>query len=67
MTSTLPPLVQAFSGGIGSASANAISYPLDLIATRLRTTNSKRLKGNFSSVAHKLKLPYSQQVFVGCY
>ncbi|KAF8996159.1 mitochondrial carrier domain-containing protein [Cyathus striatus] len=36
MTSTLPPLVQAFSGAIGSASANAITYPLDLLTTRLQ-------------------------------
>ncbi|KAJ7658519.1 mitochondrial carrier domain-containing protein [Mycena rosella] len=36
MTSTLPPLVQAFSGAIGSASANALTYPLDLVTTRLQ-------------------------------
>lgn len=45
MTSTLPPLVQAFSGAIGSATANALVYPLDLVATRLQTTSSKRLRG----------------------
>jgi solute carrier family 25 (peroxisomal adenine nucleotide transporter), member 17 len=45
MTSTLPPLIQAFSGSIGSATANAIIYPLDLIATRLQTTSSRKLKG----------------------
>ncbi|KAJ3551618.1 hypothetical protein NM688_g4600 [Phlebia brevispora] len=45
MTSTLPPLVQAFSGAIGSATANAIAYPLDLVATRLQTTSSKKLRG----------------------
>ncbi|GJE94650.1 mitochondrial carrier [Phanerochaete sordida] len=45
MTSTLPPLVQAFSGAIGSATANAIVYPLDLVATRLQTSSSKRLRG----------------------
>ncbi|PPQ70607.1 hypothetical protein CVT26_013206 [Gymnopilus dilepis] len=36
MTSTLPPLVQAFSGAIGSATANALTYPLDLLTTRLQ-------------------------------
>ncbi|KAJ7163456.1 mitochondrial carrier domain-containing protein [Mycena crocata] len=36
MTSTLPPLVQAFSGAIGSASANALTYPLDVVTTRLQ-------------------------------
>ncbi|KAI0343472.1 mitochondrial carrier [Trametopsis cervina] len=45
MTSTLPPLVQAFSGSVGSAAANAVVYPLDLIATRLQTTSSKKLRG----------------------
>lgn len=36
MTSTLPPLVQAFSGAIGSAAANSLTYPLDLVVTRLQ-------------------------------
>ncbi|KAJ7198546.1 mitochondrial carrier domain-containing protein [Mycena pura] len=36
MTSTLPPLVQAFSGAIGGASANTLTYPLDLVTTRLQ-------------------------------
>ncbi|KAG6887407.1 hypothetical protein C0995_015594 [Termitomyces sp. Mi166 len=36
MTSTLPPLVQAFSGAIGSASANILTYPLDLLTTRVQ-------------------------------
>ncbi|KAL0955607.1 hypothetical protein HGRIS_001840 [Hohenbuehelia grisea] len=36
MTSTLPPIVQAVSGAIGSASSNALVYPLDLITTRLQ-------------------------------
>ncbi|KAF7294017.1 hypothetical protein MKEN_01447800 [Mycena kentingensis (nom. inval.)] len=36
MTSTLPPLVQAFSGAIGSASANTLTYPLDLATTRIQ-------------------------------
>ncbi|KAF7979009.1 hypothetical protein HWV62_43973 [Athelia sp. TMB] len=45
MTSTLPPLVQAFSGAFGSAAANAASYPLDLVTTRLQTTRSTRVRG----------------------
>ncbi|THV06629.1 mitochondrial carrier [Dendrothele bispora CBS 962.96] len=36
MTSTLPPLVQAVAGAIGSASANALTYPIDLATTRLQ-------------------------------
>ncbi|KDR75555.1 hypothetical protein GALMADRAFT_68813 [Galerina marginata CBS 339.88] len=44
MTSTLPPLVQAFSGAVGSASANALIYPLDLITTRLQLDPPKRSK-----------------------
>ncbi|CDO72618.1 hypothetical protein BN946_scf184985.g37 [Trametes cinnabarina] len=47
MTSSLPPLAQALSGALGSATANSISYPLDLVATRLQTTSSRsnRLRG----------------------
>ncbi|KAI0710308.1 mitochondrial carrier [Cerioporus squamosus] len=45
MTSALPPLVQACSGALGSAVANAVSYPLDLVATKLQTTTSRRLRG----------------------
>ncbi|KAG8895456.1 hypothetical protein FRC01_012353 [Tulasnella sp. 417] len=37
MTSVLPPLAQAVSGGLGSVVANTGSYPLDVIATRLQT------------------------------
>ncbi|PPR00077.1 hypothetical protein CVT24_008979 [Panaeolus cyanescens] len=42
MTSTLPPLVQAFSGAIGSASANALTYPLDLVITQLQLDPPQR-------------------------
>ena len=45
MTSALPPLVQACSGALASASANAISYPLDLVATRVQTTRNPHLRG----------------------
>ncbi|EJD08098.1 mitochondrial carrier [Fomitiporia mediterranea MF3/22] len=45
MTSTLPPLVQACSGAIGSAAANASSYPLDLVCTRLQTADSPKRQG----------------------
>ncbi|KAF7362406.1 hypothetical protein MVEN_00587800 [Mycena venus] len=44
MTSTLPPLVQAFSGAIGSASANALTYPLDLVTTRLQLDSPEKAK-----------------------
>ncbi|KAJ6590122.1 mitochondrial carrier domain-containing protein [Mycena vulgaris] len=44
MTSTLPPLVQAFSGAIGSASANALTYPLDLVTTRVQLDSRKKAK-----------------------
>ncbi|KZT22520.1 mitochondrial carrier [Neolentinus lepideus HHB14362 ss-1] len=42
MTSTLPPIVQAFSGAAGSATANAITYPLDLVTTRVQTSHSAK-------------------------
>lgn len=45
MTSTLPPLVQAFSGALGSAASNASAYPLDLVCTRLQTSNSRKRQG----------------------
>lgn len=48
MTSTLPPLVQAFSGAIGSASANILTYPLDLVTTRVQLdppSNSRKFRG----------------------
>ncbi|KAG2122345.1 mitochondrial carrier domain-containing protein [Suillus clintonianus] len=38
MTSVLPPFVQAASGSLGSASANTLTYPLDLITTRIQAT-----------------------------
>ncbi|KAG1804119.1 mitochondrial carrier domain-containing protein [Suillus subaureus] len=38
MTSILPPFVQAASGSLGAASANALTYPLDLITTRIQAT-----------------------------
>ncbi|KAK0195939.1 mitochondrial carrier domain-containing protein [Armillaria mellea] len=36
MTSTLPPIVQAVSGAVGSAFANGLTYPLGLATTRLQ-------------------------------
>ena len=45
MTSTLPPLVQAVSGSVGSAIANAVSYPLDLVCTRLQISEKKEKQG----------------------
>ncbi|KAI0313315.1 mitochondrial carrier [Amylostereum chailletii] len=45
MTSTLSPLTQAVTGALGSASANALAYPLDLTTTRLQTTKSRKLHG----------------------
>lgn len=51
MTSTLPPLIQAFSGAVGSAAANTLSYPLDLVSTRLQTTSSRKLRGLYPRIA----------------
>jgi len=44
MTSTLPPIVQAFSGAAGSAAANALTYPLDIVVTRLQLDSPERSK-----------------------
>lgn len=52
MTSNLPPLAQAFSGALGSAVANAISYPLDLVGARLQTERrQKRTDANTNTNA----------------
>ncbi|EGO00795.1 hypothetical protein SERLA73DRAFT_133846, partial [Serpula lacrymans var. lacrymans S7.3] len=42
MTSTLPPFIQASAGSLGSATANILSYPLDLITTRIQANKSVR-------------------------
>jgi len=39
MTSVLPPFIQAASGSLGAAAANALTYPLDLITTRIQATD----------------------------
>ncbi|KAJ7211609.1 hypothetical protein GGX14DRAFT_393929 [Mycena pura] len=39
-----PPLIQAFSGAIGSASANALTYPLDLVTTCLQLDSQDKAK-----------------------
>ncbi|OSX61684.1 hypothetical protein POSPLADRAFT_1145290 [Postia placenta MAD-698-R-SB12] len=53
MTSSLPPLIQACSGALASASANAISYPLDLVATKVQTTTD--LQGALRILKHILR------------
>lgn len=61
MTSTLPPLVQAISGGLGSASASALTYPLDLINTRLQLDSpnkSKRRGGILGGLRLLLSIVY---------
>lgn len=42
MSSNLPPVVQAVSGALASTTANAISYPFDLVATKVQTSRLKR-------------------------
>ncbi|KAF8835713.1 mitochondrial carrier [Paxillus ammoniavirescens] len=44
MTSVLPPFVQAVSGSLGAASANASTYPLDVITTRIQANKSQSLR-----------------------
>ena len=50
MTSALPPLIQAFSGALGSASANAVFYPLDLAATKLQISTQRRASGVYGVI-----------------
>ena len=68
MTSSLPPLAQAVSGALGSATANSISYPLDLVATKLQTTvsRSRKLDG-LKGVYHLLKHIVRTEGFAGLY
>ena len=45
MTSQLPPLTQALSGALASASASALTYPLDLLAARVQTQTPRDARG----------------------
>ncbi|KAL5521389.1 hypothetical protein ACEPAG_9315 [Sanghuangporus baumii] len=63
MTSTLPPLVQAFSGALGGAAANASAYPLDLVCTRLQTSHSRERQGIFATLQQIIK----KRGFAGLY
>lgn len=71
MTSTLPPIVQAFSGAIGSASANALIYPLDLVVTRvqLHPPNDQKkprgLQGAIQILQHLIKKYGSSSLYDG--
>ncbi|KAF9075517.1 mitochondrial carrier domain-containing protein [Rhodocollybia butyracea] len=59
MTSTLPPLIQAISGSIGSACANTLTYPLDLVTTRVQLSSPETGKGKekaFDSSAKTLAI-----------
>ncbi|KAL1945264.1 hypothetical protein VTO73DRAFT_2115 [Trametes versicolor] len=66
MTSSLPPLAQAWSGALGSAAANSISYPLDLVATKLQTTRSRKLQG-LPGVLRLLKFVLRTEGLAGLY
>ncbi|KAI0366697.1 mitochondrial carrier [Pilatotrama ljubarskyi] len=66
MTSSLPPLAQAWSGALGSAAANSITYPLDLVATKLQTTSSNRLRG-LGGVSRLLRHIIRTEGFSGLY
>ncbi|KAK0486346.1 mitochondrial carrier [Armillaria novae-zelandiae] len=59
MTSTLPPIVQAVSGAVGSAFANALTYPLDLATTRLqlhrKRTSTSGLYDGIRILAHVIR------------
>ncbi|KAL5531989.1 hypothetical protein ACEPAF_5552 [Sanghuangporus sanghuang] len=63
MTSTLPPLVQAFSGALGGAAANASAYPLDLVCTRLQTSRSCERQGIYATLRKIIK----KRGFAGLY
>ncbi|KIJ66051.1 hypothetical protein HYDPIDRAFT_151854 [Hydnomerulius pinastri MD-312] len=56
MTSILPPFVQAASGSLGAASANALTYPLDLITTRIQANKLQSFRKLLSS--HRLSSFY---------
>ncbi|KAH8827923.1 mitochondrial carrier domain-containing protein [Flagelloscypha sp. PMI_526] len=56
MTSALPPLIQALAGASGSSSANVLTYPLDLVTTRLQLDRSKSLDPNPHNLAAGFRL-----------
>lgn len=55
MTSSLPPLVQATSGALGSALANLLTYPLDLVATRAQTAPTPAHRRALRILKHALR------------
>ncbi|KZT41871.1 mitochondrial carrier [Sistotremastrum suecicum HHB10207 ss-3] len=67
MTSTLPPLIQAFSGAIGSATANATSYPLDLASTRLQIVRAKDRPQGLQGAIHILSVVFRKRGWSGLY
>ncbi|KZS87741.1 mitochondrial carrier [Sistotremastrum niveocremeum HHB9708] len=67
MTSTLPPLIQAFSGAIGSATANATSYPLDLASTRLQIVRAKDRPQGLRGAIHILSVVFRKRGWSGLY
>ena len=66
MTSALPPLVQACSGALGSATANAVSYPLDLVATKLQISTRRSVRG-FEGALRLLKYILRTEGLSGLY
>jgi adenine nucleotide transporter 17 len=63
MTSTLSPLTQAVTGALGSASANALAYPLDVVTTRLQVTKSRKFRGFLPSYRRASPSEFSVQEF----
>lgn len=57
MTSTLPPLIQAFTGALGSASSNVLTYPLDIATTRAQLySHSNKKPGKTLDVSKSLSV-----------
>ncbi|KAF8317602.1 mitochondrial carrier [Clavulina sp. PMI_390] len=58
MTSTLPALVQATSGALGSAVANSIAYPLDVTTTRIQTQRKSKAKAGRRHLGEEILQAY---------
>lgn len=68
MTSTLPPRIQAASGAVGATLANAITYPLDLVVTRIQLSNRTKLyPGDVATAKHIISRTLKKQGVSGLY
>ncbi|PVF96585.1 mitochondrial carrier [Serendipita vermifera] len=68
MTSTLPPRIQAASGSLGATLANATTYPLDLIVTRIQLSqHNKTYPGDIQTAKNIMNKTLRKEGISGFY